>query len=226
MVIFKGALFAQRLLSTGLLIAGMAIFAGCPVPVEEEDAGSSEDCVEGNLRCVEPHVLEECGADGNWAVKEDCAATEMICHALEDPTASHCMEDHGDGGMHHHEDGGHHGADGGHHGADGGHHGADGGHHGADGGHHGGHHDADGGHHDADGGISQSYCDCVFLQCHDEYHATWGENEITARAACVAFASGFSAEEEECRMSKCEMVNTLDCDAALSVDSCLVDGGA
>lgn len=33
-----------------------------------------------------------------------------------------------------------------------------------------------------------AYCDCMLNSCHDEYHATWGEDHIVAEAQCHAEA--------------------------------------
>ncbi len=100
------------------------------------------------------------------------------------------------------------------------------------------HHDGDAGEHghgDAgevtlDGGVSDeatAYCNCVFLSCHDDYHAKWGEDELESRAACLTEADALApgAEGSEmgdnlsCRQHFCDAAPT-DCAAALGGAPC------
>ena len=100
------------------LFAFISIFlslSACPGETGEADGGSStqSECEEGHLRCADGEVLQECNVELQWVTKENCAANGQICHQMESNTASHCMDDLGDGGMHHMEDGGMHMGDGG-----------------------------------------------------------------------------------------------------------------
>jgi len=50
------------------------------------DGKELETCTDGELRCS-AEVLEECGADGEWATVEDCSESDKMCHA----EMGHCM---------------------------------------------------------------------------------------------------------------------------------------
>ncbi|MCA9644304.1 MAG: hypothetical protein KC492_26600 [Myxococcales bacterium] len=57
-----------------------------------------------------------------------------------------------------------------------------------------------------------AYCECMLSDCHDEYHATWGEDHIAAEEQCHAEA-GMVPEQGsptevgdfiECRLAACQ----------------------
>lgn len=52
--------------------------------------GCGGECTEAEFTC-DGDVLMEC-VDGELVESEDCAASEMICHAMGDGT-DHCMTD-------------------------------------------------------------------------------------------------------------------------------------
>ncbi|MGE0324138.1 MAG: hypothetical protein AB7K71_40130 [Polyangiaceae bacterium] len=75
-----------------------------------------------------------------------------------------------------------------------------------------------------------AYCDCMLNSCHDEYHATWGEDHIVAEAQCHAEAgmvpeNGSATESGdfiECRLAACQRAgqDANACAAALGGDVC------
>ncbi len=80
----------------------------------------------------------------------------------------------------------------------------------------------------ADHGIETSaddpaviYCSCVLANCHDPYHAKWGDDEMVAQAACLMEADALpknGGDTEmgnfiECRQHFCEL-------AAADADQC------
>ena len=58
-----------------------------------------------------------------------------------------------------------------------------------------------------------AYCMCVFSNCHELYHAKWGEDEMAAEAACLMEADALPMNGSdidmgnfiECRMHFCEL---------------------
>lgn len=90
-------------------------------------------------------------------------------------------------------------------------------------------------HDDADGSTgpddaADAYCDCVFANCHEPYHAKWGEDEIASAMACRSEAAGLPQNGAptmegnflECRQAHCEAAatNPATCDAALGEAPC------
>jgi len=57
------------------------------------------------------------------------------------------------------------------------------------------------------------YCDCVFTNCHEPYHAKWGEDEMMSEAACLMEASALPVNGSdidmgnfiECRQHFCDL---------------------
>jgi hypothetical protein len=76
-----------------------------------------------------------------------------------------------------------------------------------------------------------AYCACVFANCHEPYHAKWGEDEVASEAACLTEASALpqnGAEVEmgdfiECRVHFCELAasDATACAAALGDEVCI-----
>lgn len=60
------------------------------------------------------------------------------------------------------------------------------------------------------------YCSCVFANCHEPYHAKWGEDEMASEAACLMEADALPMNGSdiemgnfiECRMHFCELAAT------------------
>jgi hypothetical protein len=58
-----------------------------------------------------------------------------------------------------------------------------------------------------------AYCSCVFTNCHEPYHAKWGEDEMASEAACLMEAEALPVNGSdiemgnfiECRMHFCEL---------------------
>lgn len=58
-----------------------------------------------------------------------------------------------------------------------------------------------------------AYCSCVFVNCHEPYHAKWGEDEMASEAACLMEADALPMNGSdiemgnfiECRMHFCEL---------------------
>lgn len=102
---------------------------------------------------------------------------------------------------------------------------------------HGGTHGADthGGHDhtiDTDGSDpAVAYCMCVFVNCHEQYHAKWGEDEMVSEQACLAEAGALPSNGApietgnfiECREHFCELAqaDSTQCDAALGNTVCI-----
>ncbi len=58
--------------------------------------------------------------------------------------------------------------------------------------------------------VVKTYCDCMFLGCHDYYHSVWGEDEVAAREGCFEEArliprspGASSGHFLECRLEQC-----------------------
>lgn len=57
------------------------------------------------------------------------------------------------------------------------------------------------------------YCSCVLANCHEPYHAKWGEDELAAETACLAEANALPSNGGptemgnfiECRQHFCDM---------------------
>lgn len=112
-------------------------------------------------------------------------------------------------------------------------------HHHGDSGHH--HHDDAGHHHDAanqheapdlgdkDLGVvvtqaAKDYCECMLFDCHDEYHARWGEDHVEAAVACQTEAAMLpqagspqtEGNSAECRLHHCaSLEDGSTCEGAL-----------
>ena len=108
-------------------------------------------------------------------------------------------------------------------------------------------HDPNDGHHDNDddadaGDVSidiptdleiteaaTDYCDCVFLNCHDDYHDKWGADEGVARNGCLVEASQIAqtgtgeGDHLTCRQTFCADAETdeTQCNAALGNSVCI-----
>ena len=76
------------------------------------------------------------------------------------------------------------------------------------------------------------YCSCVFANCHEAYHAKWGEDEMVAEAACLMEADALPMNGSdvdmgnfiECRMHFCDLAAAGDdtqCAAALGDEICI-----
>jgi hypothetical protein len=58
-----------------------------------------------------------------------------------------------------------------------------------------------------------AYCSCMLANCHDQYHAEWGDDEMAAEAACLMEADALPMNGSdidmgnfiECRMHFCEL---------------------
>lgn len=78
------------------------------------------------------------------------------------------------------------------------------------------------------GSPADEYCECMLVNCHDLYHATWGEDHRASEAMCAAYAASVpsvgvpatSGDSIECRLHFC----TLGLDDPSACDSAL--GGA
>lgn len=68
------------------------------------------------------------------------------------------------------------------------------------------------------------YCDCMFLSCHDIYHATWGDDELVARNGCLDEATTLPDGEPEvgpsltCRQRACDATR---CSEAAGLSVCV-----
>jgi hypothetical protein len=75
------------------------------------------------------------------------------------------------------------------------------------------------------------YCACMLENCHDQYHATWGEDHVAAEAMCTAAAEslpsvGMPATDGnslECRYYYCQLGHDdpAACDSAIGGGSCV-----
>ena len=75
------------------------------------------------------------------------------------------------------------------------------------------------------------YCSCVFANCHEPYHAKWGEDEMAAETACLAEANALPSNGGptemgnfiECRQHFCDMAaaDPMVCTNALGDAVCM-----
>lgn len=86
-------------------------------------------------------------------------------------------------------------------------------------------HDSSGGH-DSGGssdtgssGAAATYCSCVLANCHEPYHAKWGEDEIAAQQACLAEAAALPVNGAPTEMGNFIECRQHFCDLAASDDS-------
>jgi hypothetical protein len=88
----------------------------------------------------------------------------------------------------------------------------------------------------ADAGVvitpeATAYCECVFVACHDDFHETFGIDDLESIAACQTFASALptvgmvvlTGNNLECRQHWCDAVPT-DCPSALGLNATCSDG--
>ena len=78
---------------------------------------------------------------------------------------------------------------------------------------------------------AQAYCQCMVLDCHDEYHGTWGEDHDMSEAMCEAAAAALPSvgmpatqgDSVECRIHYCELAKTdpAACASAIGGGSCM-----
>ena len=78
---------------------------------------------------------------------------------------------------------------------------------------------------------AQAYCQCMVLDCHDEYHGTWGEDHDMSEAMCEAAAAALPSvgmpatqgDSVECRIHYCELAKTDPpaCASAIGGGSCM-----
>ncbi len=74
------------------------------------------------------------------------------------------------------------------------------------------------------------YCACMLENCHDQYHATWGEEHPDSETMCLAAAEAvpsvgmpaMSGNSIECRLHFCELGHDdpAACDTALGTAPC------
>ena len=84
---------------------------------------------------------------------------------------------------------------------------------------------------DGGGDAATSYCACMLVNCHDPFHAKYGEGDDVATPACMADAATFpsvgmdamSGDSIECRMHFCEeaAMDETACAAALGDEVCV-----
>lgn len=75
------------------------------------------------------------------------------------------------------------------------------------------------------------YCACMLENCHDQYHATWGEEHPDSETMCMAAAEAvpsvgvpaMSGDSIECRLHFCELGHDdpAACDTALGTAPCV-----
>jgi len=78
---------------------------------------------------------------------------------------------------------------------------------------------------------AEAYCQCMVLDCHDEYHGTWGEDHDMSEAMCEAAAAALPSvgmpamqgDSIECRIYHCELAKTDPnaCASAIGGGSCM-----
>lgn len=76
--------------------------------------------------------------------------------------------------------------------------------------------------------LERSYCDCMLLNCHDEFHQVWGVDDVEARDNCRAEISQVpsvgsdttTGNSQECRVHFCEVAAERNCDAAMGLNTC------
>ena len=84
---------------------------------------------------------------------------------------------------------------------------------------------------DPDEGFSQQeldFCTCMLFECHDAFHATYGEDDVEARDNCLleisslpaAGAPATSGNVQECRVHFCQTEAERNCQAALGNSLC------
>lgn len=76
-----------------------------------------------------------------------------------------------------------------------------------------------------------AYCACMLVQCHDQYHGTWGEEHESSEAMCVAAAEALPSvgmpvtmgNSLECRQYYCELGEAEPgaCDSAIGGGACV-----
>ncbi len=74
------------------------------------------------------------------------------------------------------------------------------------------------------------YCECMLLNCHDQYHALWGEDHVESEAMCQAAAGAvpsvgmdaMSGDSIECRTHFCSVGHddAAACESALGGAPC------
>ena len=67
-----------------LLLGLLLTIAACEGEVDDEL--SSEGCEEGDYQC-DGDLLQVCDSEAAWITEEDCAESDMMCHA----PMGHCM---------------------------------------------------------------------------------------------------------------------------------------
>jgi hypothetical protein len=75
------------------------------------------------------------------------------------------------------------------------------------------------------------YCACMLVNCHDQYHATWGEDHEAAEAACTAAAEAVPSvgmpatdgDSLECRYHYCQLGHDDPgaCESAIGGGACV-----
>ena len=76
-----------------------------------------------------------------------------------------------------------------------------------------------------------AYCECVFVACHDDFHATFGLDDLASIEACGVFAStlpttqgtAVSGNSLQCRQHWCDALPP-DCPSALGMNATCTDG--
>lgn len=76
-----------------------------------------------------------------------------------------------------------------------------------------------------------AYCACMLVQCHDQYHGTWGEEHESSEAMCVAAAEALPSvgmpvtmgNSLECRQYYCQLGEAEPgaCDSAIGGGACV-----
>lgn len=76
-----------------------------------------------------------------------------------------------------------------------------------------------------------AYCSCMLERCHDQYHATWGEEHESSEAMCVAAATALPSvgmpatmgNSLECRQHYCDLGEAEPgaCDSAIGGGPCV-----
>jgi len=76
-----------------------------------------------------------------------------------------------------------------------------------------------------------AYCACMLENCHDLYHATWGEDHEASEAMCLAAAEALPSvgvpatrgNSIECRLHYCELGRAVAgaCDSAIGGGACV-----
>lgn len=75
------------------------------------------------------------------------------------------------------------------------------------------------------------YCECMLVHCHDQYHATWGEEHPMSELNCTADAEKLptvgmptmTGNSLECRLSHCQLApdDASLCEAAIGGPPCV-----